>query len=299
MSILVVGSVAYDSVETPFGKVTNALGGSALYFSSAAHFFSPVKIVAVVGKDFEFDKINFLKEKNVDFDGLLIEEGKTFRWGGRYHPEMNLRDTLYTELNVFENFNPIIPEHYKSSKYIFLANIDPDLQLNVLDQVNNPELIVLDTMNFWITGKSKSLEDVIKRVDMIILNDEEICQLTELSHLHEAALFLFEMGPKALIVKRGEYGSILITRENYFFAPGYPIKKVTDPTGAGDSFAGGFLGYLASVGNFSDENLRKALVYGTVLASYNIENFSFDALRNLNRDDIERRFNRIREMTRF
>lgn len=299
MSILVVGSVALDSVETPFGSVTDALGGSALYFSSAARFFSQTNVVGVVGTDFDFSKIEFLKAEGVDLEGLIVEEGQTFRWGGKYHPEMNLRDTLYTDLNVFERFNPVIPDHYRESQFVFLANIDPTLQLNVLEMVDNPQLTVLDTMNFWITGQRDMLEKVLQRVDMVILNEEEVRELTEISNLYEAAKFLLKSGPKSLVIKRGEYGAVLITRNDYFFVPAYPVKKVTDPTGAGDSFAGGLLGYLASSEEINEETMRKALVYGTVLASFNVEDFSFEGLKTIRREDIEKRVEELRRMTCF
>ena len=299
MSILVVGSVAYDSVETPQGKVTDALGGSALYFSSAARFFAPVNVVGVVGKDFDFSEIEFLKADNVDLKGVAVEEGETFRWGGKYHSNFDDRDTLYTYLNVFENFKPIIPENYRKNKFVFLANIDPGLQLDVLEAIEKPDLVVLDTMNFWISGMRKQLDTVLHKVDMVILNEEEVHQLTGQANLFDAANNLLNMGPKILVIKRGKYGSILASQDGYFFGPAYPVKKVVDPTGAGDSFAGGLIGYLACCSELNETNLRKAVIYGTVVASFNVEDFSFNRLKQISRDDIETRLEELRKMTAF
>ena len=299
MSILVVGSVAYDSVETPQGKVTDALGGSALYFSSAARFFAPVNVVGVVGKDFNFSEIEFLKKHQVDLEGLVVENGETFRWGGKYHPNLDDRDTLYTYLNVFENFKPIIPENYRKNKFVFLANIDPKLQLDVLESIEKPDLVVLDTMNFWISGMRKELDMVLQKVDMAIFNEEEIYQLTEIPNLFDAAKIILKGGLKTLVIKRGKYGSILANQNGYFFGPAYPVTKVVDPTGAGDSFAGGLIGYLADCGEINETNLRKAVIYGTVVASFNVEDFSLNRLKQINRNDIEARLEELRKMTVF
>lgn len=299
MSILVVGSVAYDSVETPSGKATDVLGGSALYFSAAARFFSPVNVVGVVGKDFEFAKINFLKQQNVDLEGVAVDEGETFRWGGKYHPNLDDRDTLYTYLNVFESFRPVIPRNYRASKFVFLANIDPELQLDVLESIENPKLVVLDTMNFWISRKREQLDAVLRRADMTILNEEELFQLTEKPNLFEAAATLRRIGPKILVIKRGKYGSVLASEKGYFFGPAYPVTKVVDPTGAGDSFAGGLLGYLARCSELSEKNMRKAVIYGTVVASFNVEDFSFNRLKQINREHVEARIEELRSMTVF
>jgi sugar/nucleoside kinase (ribokinase family) len=299
MSILVVGSIALDSVETPLGKRENALGGSALFFSMAASYFSPVNLVGVVGTDFDLSEIDFLKERNVDLNGVVVEEGDTFRWGGKYHENMNQRDTLFTYLNVFENFQPEIPEAYRNSKYVFLANIDPELQLNVLESVDSPLLTVLDTMNFWISGKRNALDEVIRNVDILILNDEELRDLTGIYQANKAARKLLLEGPRALVIKKGEHGALLISESDMFFAPAYPVEKVVDPTGAGDSFAGGFLGYLASCPELSPEAFRKAVVYGSTTASFNVESFSMDRLKTISRKDIEKRAEKFREMTRF
>ncbi len=296
MSILVVGSIALDTVETPFGKVEDSPGGSALYFSAAASFFAPVKVVGVVGKDFDFEQIDFLRQRNVDLDGLMIEDGLTFRWGGRYKKDMNRRVTLFTYLNVFEQFSPQIPEHYQDSTYIFLANIDPELQLKVLQTVKSPRLTVLDTMNFWISGKRDALEAVIERVDVLIVNDEEIRELTGSVRLYHAADQLLKRGPRALVIKKGEHGAILVTDEGYFFAPAYPVREVTDPTGAGDTFAGGFLGYLAAQNEVSNHHLKNAVLYGSTVASFVVEDFSFRRLKNITVDDVHQRARELRQM---
>jgi sugar/nucleoside kinase (ribokinase family) len=299
MSILVVGSIALDTVETPFGKVKDSPGGSTLFFSAAASFFTPVNVVGVVGKDFDFSHIEFLKNKNVDFTGLKVEEGKTFRWGGYYHENMNQRDTLFTHLNVFERFQPEIPNNYCNSKFIFLANIHPELQLHVLKSIDSPTLSVLDTMNYWITGSRKSLDNVIKKVDVLILNDEETRELTGIYNITKASYELLKQGPKVLVIKKGEHGAVLISRDDYFMIPAFPVENVVDPTGAGDSFAGGFVGYLASCSKLNKDAFRRAIVYGSILASFNVESFSFNNLKNISRKDIDNRLTRFRKITNF
>jgi sugar/nucleoside kinase (ribokinase family) len=299
MSILVVGSIAYDTIETPNGKMDDALGGSTLYFAAAASLFTQVNVVGVIGSDFNNDELNFLKKRDVNFDGLYTEEGKTFRWGGRYHKNMNQRDTLFTDLNVFENFEPTIPEHYKNSEYVFLANIDPQLQLQVLEQVKNPKLVVLDTMNLWINIKRDDLEQVVRKSDIVIINDEELLQFTEEENLIKAAKKIIELGPSKLIIKRGEYGALLFSNNRFFFAPAFPLENVVDPTGAGDTFAGGFLGYLASCDEVDDSTLRKALIYGCTTASFTVEDFSLLCLKNMTKKQLEQRFERFKEMMTF
>lgn len=299
MSILVVGSVALDTVENQFGKVNDSPGGSALYFSSAASFFSPVNVVGVVGTDFDFTIIDFLKKRNVDLNGIYVEKGKTFRWGGIYHLDINKRDTTFTDLNVFQNFKPTIPKSYQDSEYIFLANIDPELQLQVLDQINNPKLVVLDTMNFWINSKKNKVEEVIRRSDIIILNDEETREFTENPNLLKAGKELLDLGPKYLIIKKGEHGAVLLGKDSFFTVPAFPVEIVKDPTGAGDSFAGGFVGYLARKKNLDITTLRKAIVYGSIIASYNVEDFSFNKLIQLNKNDLEKRFVKMQEITQI
>lgn len=299
MSILVVGSIALDSVETPFGIATDSPGGSALFFSAAASFFAPVKVVGVVGEDFDFSIVNFLTKKKVDLSGIQVEKGQTFRWAGRYHPNMNERDTLYTHLNVFEYFQPEIPAHYRTCRYVFLANIDPVLQATVLDHIPSPILTVLDTMNFWISGKRQELMEVIRRVDVFILNDEEIKELTGEINVFLAAQQLLKWGPKVLVIKKGEHGAVLISKTDYFTLPAYPVTRVVDPTGAGDSFAGGFVGYLATCSRLTNLNFRKAVAYGSIVASFAVESFSFNRLREINRRQIEKRYEQFRKITRF
>jgi sugar/nucleoside kinase (ribokinase family) len=299
MSILVVGSIAFDTIETPYGKVNDSLGGSALYFSAAASFFSAVNVVGVVGSDFDASKISFLKKRGVNFDGLYVESGSTFRWGGRYHKNLNQRDTLFTYLNVFKDFQPKIPVHYRKCEYVFLANIDPELQLQVLAQIDSPKLVILDTMNFWISGKRNTLEEVIQRCDILILNDEECRELSDEPNLITAAKKLISKGPKALIIKKGEHGAMLFHEDNIFFAPAFPMEKVVDPTGAGDSFAGGFVGYLAKANNFSDQTLRQAIIYGSAVASFNVQDFSFKALIDLTVEQLEDRVARFKGLTEF
>jgi len=299
MSILVVGSIALDTVETPHGKVNDSPGGSALYFSTAASFFAPVNVVGVVGEDFDFNLVDFLKAKQVDLSGLKVEKGDTFRWGGRYHDNMNQRDTLFTYLNVFEKFKPEIPENYRSSKFVFLANIHPELQLEVLKSINSPTLTILDTMNFWISGSRAALEKVIERVDVMILNDEEIRELSGIQNINIASRAILKMGPKVLVVKKGEHGAVLITKDDFFSAPAYPVEKVVDPTGAGDSFAGGFVGYLACCTKLNDTDFRKAVAYGSTVASFSVESFSFDMLKRITREDIDKRLENFRKITQF
>lgn len=297
--ILVVGSVALDTVETPWGRAEEALGGSAIYFSAAASYFVPVNVVGVVGTDFPFTKINFLRDRGVNFDGLQEKEGRTFRWTGHYQHDLNQRDTLETQLNVYADFRPSIPPAYKDSPYLFLANIDPDLQLNVLDQVSSPKLIVLDTMNLWIERKLDSLREVIPCIDIFIVNDEEAGQLTGEANLIRAARQLLSWGPKVIVVKKGEHGSVMVGPDFIFSAPAYPLERVTDPTGAGDSFAGGFVGTLARKGSLSEKYLRQAVVYGSVLASFCVEEFSIGGLKNLCRARIEERYQEFKRITFF
>jgi sugar/nucleoside kinase (ribokinase family) len=299
MNILVVGSIAFDTVETSEQSVHDSPGGSALYFSNAASFFAPVNVVGVVGEDFDLKVIDFGKDRPINFDGLYTEKGKTFRWGGRYQDDPNKRDTLFTHLNVFENFKPEIPKSFRDSDIVFLANIDPELQLQVLNQITNPKLIVTDTMNFWTSGKKDALDKVIKQSNIIILNDEESRQLTgEINIIHAGAKIL-ESGPDVVVIKKGEHGAILIGRESYFVAPAFPVNKLVDPTGAGDSFAGGFVGYLADNEGFEDAEIRKAIMYGTVMASFCVEDFSFSRLAGLNKEELIERYNMLKNITTY
>ncbi|MDQ1316492.1 MAG: hypothetical protein QG588_139 [Candidatus Poribacteria bacterium] len=300
MSIVVVGSVALDSVETPFGKVENALGGSATYFSISASFFTKnIKLVAVVGEDFPLEHIEFLNSKGINLEGLQRVKGKTFYWSGRYGANLSGAETLTTELNVFETFSPKVPESYKDTKYVFLANINPELQMEVMSQIKNAELVVSDTMNLWIAQRRDSLMEMIKHVDVLIINDSEARQLTDEQKVDKAAWKILDYGPKRVIVKKGEHGAISVTRSSYFASPAYPLKSMIDPTGAGDTFAGGFMGYLASTGDSSEQNIRKAIVYGTVMASFNVEDFSLNRQRTLTKEEIESRFNEMRMITGF
>ncbi len=297
--LLVVGSVALDSVKTPFGEVKDALGGSATYFAVAASYFTDVSMVAVVGEDFPEEYIDFLKNRGIDLSGLTVEKGKTFRWAGCYGYDLNTRDTIETRLNVFENFQPVIPAQLKNCRYVFLANIDPDLQRNVLDQVIKPEFVACDTMNFWIQGKKSSLLETIARVDSIVLNDSECRELAGEPNLIRAARIVSEMGPRIVIIKKGEHGALMLDRNNCFIAPAFPCETVFDPTGAGDSFAGGFMGHLARTGDISPENLRRAIIYGTVMASFCVEEFSLRGIASLTERKIDERFKALKEASHF
>ncbi len=299
MSILVVGSVAFDSVATPFGQVDEVLGGSGTYFSTSASFFSEVSLVAVVGEDFPTEHVDFLRSRNVDLQGLQTVPGQTFRWKGRYEYDLNEAQTLETHLNVFEFFHPELPAGYEDAEYVFLANIDPELQLEVLKQVKRPQLVACDTMNFWISGKREALLRTLKHVDMLLINEGEARQLAEEPNLVKAARAILAMGPKTLVVKRGEYGVLMFHENSIFSAPAYPLESVFDPTGAGDTFAGGFMGYLASTRNLSEKSLRQAIVFGSVMASFNVEDFSLNRMKTLEYAEIQERFRRFKLLTEF
>ena len=301
MSILVVGSVALDSVETPFGKIENALGGSATYFSVAASFFyNNIYLVGVVGTDFPKEHVDFLISRGIDLDGLeQIEEGKTFRWGGSYIDDLNAAETHFTDLNVFSNFQPKVPESYQNSPYVFLANINPELQISVLRQMTTPKLVVCDTMNLWIDISQPMLLETLKEVDILILNDAEARQLTGENNLTRAGKKILTFGPTRVIIKKGEHGAISLTESTFFSAPAYPLTNVVDPTGAGDSFAGGFMGSLATLNNFSEQSIRRSIINGTVIASFNVENFSLDRQRTLTPQEIGERFHELEEIVRF
>jgi sugar/nucleoside kinase (ribokinase family) len=299
MTILVVGSVAFDSVETPFGRVDNVLGGSATYFSTSASFFTDVSLVAVVGEDFPQEHVDFLKSRSIDLRGLARNPGKTFHWKGRYGFDLNEAQTLETHLNVFETFRPRIPNEYAGAEFLFLANIDPELQMEVLDQVPRPRIVACDTMNFWISSKPEALKKVIERVDIFIINEGEARQLSGEANLIKAARKLLGFGVKTLIVKRGEYGVLMFNRSSVFSAPAYPLEEVFDPTGAGDTFAGGFMGYLAKTGDSSEEGIRQAIIFGSVMASFNVEDFSLNRLKSLDYREIEERYRSFKAMTHF
>ncbi|MBX5482079.1 MAG: sugar kinase [Myxococcaceae bacterium] len=299
MSLLVVGSVALDSVETPFGKEDEVLGGSATFFSTAASFFTPVRLVAVVGEDFPERHIDFLKARGVDLSGLVRREGKTFRWKGRYGFELNEAKTLDTQLNVFQHFVPELPPAFQSSEYVMLGNIHPDLQSKVVDQVQSPKLVAMDTMNFWITGENAALRKTLRRVDMLFVNDAEARQLAGEHNIIKAARAILSMGPKRLVIKRGEYGSLLFDGDHIFGLPAFPLTDVFDPTGAGDTFAGGFLGYVARAGKIDHPTLRQAMVAGTVMASFTVEKFSLERLRTLENREINERLATVKRLTHF
>ncbi|NPV92422.1 MAG: sugar kinase [Firmicutes bacterium] len=299
MSILAVGSMALDSVETPFGKAERVLGGSATYFGTSASFFTEVKLVAVVGDDFPSEHLEFLESRSIDTRGVTREKGKTFFWRGKYDYNLNEAQTLDTQLNVFASFSPQIPPEYAEPSILFLANIDPELQMNVLKQVKRPGLIALDTMNYWINGSLEPLKQAISQIDLLIINEGEARQLSNQINLVQAARTILGMGIKTLIIKRGEYGVIMFDRTSVFAAPAYPLGSVMDPTGAGDTFAGGFLGYLDNTGNLDEASLRRAVIFGSVMASYNVEDFSLDRLRRLSHKEIQDRFHKFKALTHF
>ena len=297
--LLVVGSVALDTVKTPFGEVTDVLGGSATYFSTSASYFTGVDLIAVVGEDFPEQHLKFLKSRGIDLAGLERKPGETFRWKGEYTYQLNEARTLDTKLNVFETFRPKIPEAYQSPAFLFLGNIDPELQFDVLKQVTRPKIVACDTMNFWIDGRRDALWRVLSEVDVLIINDGEARALGNNSNLVQVAKDILARGPKYLIVKRGEYGVLMFTDGQVFGAPAYPLEQVKDPTGAGDTFAGGFMGYLASTENLSEASLRQAIVFGSVMASFTVEAFSLDRLRSLDYKEIEVRFREFKRLTHF
>ncbi|MDU0460227.1 MAG: PfkB family carbohydrate kinase [Geobacteraceae bacterium] len=299
MSIVVVGTVAFDTVETPFGKGENVLGGSATYFSTSASFFTDVSLVAVVGEDFPEEHVSFLKSRNVDTAGLQRIPGKTFHWSGRYGYDLNEAQTLDTQLNVLMEFQPDLPESYRDAEYLFLANIDPELQMQVLEQVKAPKLIACDTMNFWISSKPDALIKVLRKVDIVVINEGEARQLTGEANLIKAARQIIALGCKRLVVKRGEYGVLMFTADSVFAAPAYPLEEVFDPTGAGDTFAGGFMGYLANTGDVSEAGIRQAIIFGSVMASFNVEDFSLNRMKRLDYREIETRYKSFKSLTSF
>lgn len=314
-SILSVGSVAYDSVKTPFGEVEEVLGGSATYFSVSASYFSQVALVACVGKDFRRQDVQLLESRNVDLEGLEYMDGQTFRWKGEYGYDLNEAQTLDTQLNVFSDFRPTLPDSYQQSRYVFLGNIDPALQRQVLSQVQAPQLVACDTMNYWIEGHFKALLETLKSVDILLVNDAEARQLAQEANLVRGARKILAWGPKILVIKRGEYGVLMFymnseatqpenelprgTSLSVFGAPAYPLEEVLDPTGAGDSFAGGFVGYLAGVNRRDIQAIRQAIIFGSVMASYCVEKFSLDRLRELTFTEIELRYKEFKAMTHF
>jgi sugar/nucleoside kinase (ribokinase family) len=299
MSLLVVGSIALDSVETPFGRREDVLGGSATYFSTAASYFGPVRLVATVGEDFPAAHVDFLASRGVDLAGLERRGGRTFRWKGRYEFDLETAHTLDTQLNVFADFRPALPASYRGSEYVFLGNIDPDLQRQVLDQVTAPRFVACDTMNFWIASKRESLLETLKRVDMLFVNDAEARQLAGEHNVVRAARRILGFGPRGVVVKRGEHGALLFWGDHVFAASAYPLASVFDPTGAGDTFAGGFMGYLARAGREELPVMRRAMVLGSVLASFVVEQFSLERLKTLRHDEIRMRYGEFRHLSHF
>ncbi len=302
MSLVSIGTVAFDSIETPFGKVDRVIGGACTYISlAAAYFTDDIKIVSVVGDDFPKNEIDFLKSKGIDLEGLEIKNGeKTFFWAGKYYDNMNQRDTLATELNVLEHFDPKLPASYQDCKYLMLGNLTPEIQLSVIKQLKNrPKLIVMDTMNFWMDIAMDALKKVIEEVDVLTINDEEARQLSGEHALITAAKVILKMGPKYLIIKKGEHGALLFDKDNMFYAPAMPLARVFDPTGAGDTFAGGFIGYLAKTDDISFENMKRAIIFGSTLASFCVEEFSIARLKNLTQSEIKNRSKQFSELVRF
>lgn len=297
--LLVVGSVALDTVSTPFGEASEVLGGSATFFSVAASYFTTVELIAVIGEDFPEAHLTFLKSRHIDVAGLEQRPGQTFRWKGEYSYQLNEAKTLDTRLNVFETFRPRIADRYRSPGMLFLGNIDPELQLDVLNQVKRPAVVACDTMNFWIEGKRDALWRVLEKVDILIINDGEARLLGQDSNLVQVAKTILAKGPKHLIIKRGEYGVLMFNQKQVFGAPAFPLEQVKDPTGAGDTFAGGFMGYLSATGNLSESSIRQAIIFGSVMASFTVEAFSLDRLRILDYKEIEARFREFKRLTHF
>lgn len=300
--LVIVGTVAFDAIETPFGKTDKILGGAGTFIGLAASNFNiDSSIVSIVGGDFPQEYLDLLSDRNIDVSGIeIVEDGKTFFWSGKYHNDMNSRDTLVTELNVLEHFNPVVPDDYKDSEVLMLGNLHPSVQMSVLEQMNTkPKLVVLDTMNFWMDCALKELHEVIKHIDVITINDEEARQLTGEYSLVVAARKIHEMGPKYVVIKKGEHGALLFNEENAFYAPALPLEEVFDPTGAGDTFAGGFTGFLAKTEDYSFENMKKAVIYGSTLASFCVEKFGTERMVNLKHEEVQKRLRQFQQLTQF
>lgn len=299
IDVLIIGTIGYDNIETPCGKREKVLGGSATYASIAASFFAKPGIVSVVGDDFHDEHKQFLNSKNISLQGLKKTTGKTFAWGGKYEGNMNEAKTIFTNLNTLIDFDAEVPEEFKTAKYVFLANTDPVLQMKVIKQLHNPEFIVMDTMNFWIQTKKEKLLDAIKNIHVLLLNDAEARMLFSTTNLLQAAQSALKIGPKYIIIKKGEHGALLFSKDKHFSAPGYPLESLKDPTGCGDSFAGGFIGYLARHGSIDEPFIRKAIIYGSVIASFNAEDFSVERLKRLCLEEIEARYKEMEEIREF
>ena len=299
MSVLVVGTVAFDSIETPFGSAERILGGSASYFALGANYFAPVRIVGVIGQDFPQDYLDLFTQRGIDIEGIKKEKGDTFHWRGRYHEDINQRDTIELHLNVLAGFEPKLPERYRDAEYVFLGNIDPRMQMEVLNQIRRVKLVVCDTMDHWIRQSADELRKVLRRIEMLVINDSEARLLSGYDNIVKAARAILKMGPKTVLIKRGEYGVLQFSDSSVFATPAYPLEEVFDPTGAGDSFAGGLLGQLARSGDSGQGGLRRAIVYGSVVASFTVENFGVKRLSEVSLVEIEERYQRFVELTDF
>ncbi len=299
MSVLVVGTVAFDSIETPFGSAERILGGSASYFALGASFFTPVRVVGVVGQDFPAEHLELFRQKGIDLEGLKHEKGDTFHWRGRYHEDVNVRDTLELHLNVLSSFVPQLPANYRDAEYVFLGNIDPVMQMEVLNQIREMKMVACDTMDHWIRESAQDLRKVLKRIEMLVINDSEARLLSGYQNIVRAARAILKMGPKVVLIKRGEYGVLQFSDSSIFAVPAYPLEEVFDPTGAGDSFAGGLIGYMARCKDGSQRGLRRAIVYGSVVASFTVEDFGVKKLTATSVADIEERYRRFVQMTDF
>ena len=299
MSVVVIGTVGIDDIHTPCASVSQVLGGSATYACLAARFFAPTHLTSVVGHDFPAEYRGLLESSAIDLRGLQIADGKTFRWGGRYHADMNTRETIFVDLHVLRDFNPTVPDHATQGSYVFLGNTDPEIQIRLLDQVTDPRFVVVDSMDFWIQSNRDALADVLARCSCVVLNDEEIRLFSRQQSLPRAVDEILQLGPQAVAVKRGEYGAALVTEGRWFFVPGYPLHRVVDPTGAGDAFAGALLGSLAEAGETDPAALRRAIVYASVVASFTVEAFGVERLHALTRDEIEQRFHEFRGLVAF
>jgi sugar/nucleoside kinase (ribokinase family) len=299
MTVLIVGTIGLDTIETPFGKKPEILGGSAVHASMSASFHSPTAVVGVVGSDFPTSHLDLLKRRGIDISGIKVLPGETFRWSGYYEYDMNQAHTRDTKLNVYSTFKPEIPEQLRNAEFVFLANLDPELQLKVLDQLTGPKVVAMDTMDFWIQSKRPALHEVIKRVNFVLMNDGEARQLMETPNIPMAASRLLKLGAKAVIIKKGEHGALLFTANSHFAAPSYPQDLLRDPTGAGDSFAGGFIGFLAQTKDVSEKNIRRAIIVGSVMASFNVEDFSLERMKRLSPQEINDRFSEFRRFSEF
>ena len=299
MGLVVVGSIALDSVETPFGKTEEALGGSAVFFACAGSILHPVQVVGVVGRDYPVGELQRLSQRGMDLRGVTVADGESFRWAGKYGFDLSTRETLETRLGVFANFHPVIPEPFRDSEFVFLGNIDPELQLDVLQQIRKPKLVACDTMNFWIQGKRTALINLLKHVDVLLVNDSEVRELSGDWHIHRAARWVMKHGPKLVVVKKGEHGAVLVEEDRIFYVPAYPLDDVFDPTGAGDSFAGGFMAYLAGTNDLSSANLRRAMVYGSAMGSFAVERFSITRFEEITLADVKTRVRAYHDLVHF